>query len=301
MEASWGWLWSIASSDRTGPLPLGLELTVCLKFRLLTVWWKNIHSYWDNFNPVVCSHLEEFKKWAERQKDTLSPWSRVWERTVSSACAVYIWPLGAAGGPIKCSETGPQIHPYWETSSLIDVKKLPLCPPEYKIQTILSAQCLLDAIMVFNWYMEMGLNRHEHTLSALPVLSCLKASRCNVTLTVLPKTPSQRESVANWKSASNIFSPKGLTHQNNHILPWANHAENIFRGQTKLITRLLSATALHAKTQSRFPRFQQKELCILWFISSAVFYNLWCMFDGSLWDLCNILLCVSLCIVFPLC
>ncbi len=152
MEASWGWLWSIASSDRTGPLPLGLELTVCLKFRLLTVWWKNIHSYWDNFNPVVCSHLEEFKKWAERQKDTLSPWSRVWERTVSSACAVYIWPLGAAGGPIKCSETGPQIHPYWETSSLIDVKKLPLCPPEYKIQTILSAQCLLDAIMFFNWY-----------------------------------------------------------------------------------------------------------------------------------------------------
>lgn len=113
----------------------------------------------------------------------------------------------------------------------------------------------------------------DRTLQVLPVLCCLKASRCNVTLTASPKTPSQRESVANWKSASNIFSPKGSTHQNNHILPWANQAENTFRGQAKLITRLLSATALHAKTQSRFPRFQQAEFCILCFISSAVFYN----------------------------
>ncbi len=133
---------------------------------------------------------------------------------------------------------------------------------------------------------------HIRTLSVLPVLCCLKASCCNVTLTASLKSPSQRESVANWKSASNIFSPKGSTHQNNHILPWANQAENAFRGQTKLITRLLSATALNAKIQSRFPRFQQAEFRILWFISSAVFYNLWCMFNGSLWDLCNILLCV---------
>lgn len=175
MEASWGRLRSIALSDRMGFLPLGPEMTVCLKFRLLTVWWKNIHSYWDSFNPVVCSHLEEFKKWAERQKDTLSPWSRVWERE-TLACAVHIWPLGAAGGPIKCSETSPQIHPYWETSSVIEVKNLPLCPLEYKIQTIPSAQCFLDAIMVFKWYMEMGLNRQAHIrmLLALPVLCCLK-------------------------------------------------------------------------------------------------------------------------------
>ncbi|KAI2658552.1 Transformation/transcription domain-associated protein [Labeo rohita] len=79
----------------------------------------------------------------------------------------------------------------------------------------------------------------EGQSNVLPVLCCLKASRCNVTLTASPKTPSQRESVANWKSASNIFSPK----------------------------------ALHAKTQSHFPRFQQAEFCILCFISSAVFYN----------------------------
>lgn len=136
----------------------------------------------------------------------------------------------------------------------------------------------------------MGLNRHTHihTLGpACPVLSEWPHTAMSPWQR-RPKTSSQHESAANWKSASNIFSPKASTHQNNHILPWANQAENTFRGQTKPITRLRSATTLHAKTQSRFPHFQLEEFRILWFISSAVFDHFWYMFNAWLWDLCNI-------------